>query len=113
VIWWWGKQYKDKADALAQGAYDNTTVEMFPLVTCKCCGENELDKIKWFAKHYDEMAEKAFEIQQARPRKSFSRASQHDYTVQYQVDMTYATNQARADSLKFVIRLLEGKDGCL
>lgn len=113
MIWWWGKQYKDKADALTQGAYENTTVEMLPLVTCKCCGENELDKIKWWLNYYTEKANKAFEAQQARPRKKWvSRASLPSWE-QYDLDIEYERNQAAASAFSWAITLLEGKGGCL
>lgn len=112
MIWWWGKQYKDKADALAQGAYDNTTVEMLPLVTCTCCGENELDKIKWFFNFYDKKAKQAFEEQQARPAKKVSRAARPSWE-DYELDMRYSTNQEAANALSYAISLLEGRGGCL
>lgn len=109
MIWWYGGQYKDKADAFNQGAYENDKLEMLPLPTCRCCGENDLEKLKSFAEHLTERADKMFEAQNAAPRGKFSRASKHDYTQW----LAYEIVNAQANMLNHAIATLEGRSGCL
>jgi hypothetical protein len=109
MIWWYGGQYKDKQDALAQGAYDNDKLEMLPLPTCRCCGENDLEKLKSYAKYLNEWCDKFLEKEDAKPKRNFSRASQADYSHW----VGYEVRNAQANMLNHAISVLEGKSGCL
>lgn len=69
------------------------------LEKCPCCDRDPLDKIKDMFLWYDTHAAQLFEIQN----------ETRDYSTEYR----RVAAQGKADIIKYVIDLLEGRGGCL
>lgn len=76
---------------------------------CGYCDRSYLDVLREYKEMYDEMAEKALQARLKNKGINISRATHADY----QSWVTYERYNTEANTLGFVIRLLEGRCGCL